>query len=1061
MSEVGYSVDFVAIRGFQIERDERSTSGDFLLDASQRAVLALADSASAAVSGAPGSGKTTTVVELVADRILSREYAPAEVLVLAPNRRAAARLRDRLALRIGVPTPGPLARTLSSIAFQIVGARASLEGHEPPRLLTGAEQDTVLAELLAGHELDGTGPDWPDPLVADVRRLKGFRTELRELMMRSVEAGLRPVHLERLGATHDRPEWAAAARFIEEYERVVDSFGAGYLDSAELVAQATAELGRGFGLDGVRLVIVDDLQEQGAAALTLLGVLARRGISVIAFGDPDVAATTFRGSDPAALGSLGSTLGVPVTSLSLQTVYRHGPALRTVVQQLTGRVGAAGTVGHRSAGAAATEGTDIDEAVIPPVLRIEATSTAAEHQAIARVLREHHLFGDIPWQRMAIIVRSGASIPQLSRSLALAEVPTSTPAGGRNIRSEFASGQLIDAVALVLGRAEPGIELLTRLITGPLCGLDPVALRRVRLALRHEEIAGGGNRSGDDLLIDALARPGRFATIDSAAARQVGRFATTLAEAATAGAAGASVEELLWMLWERSGLASSWSAQALGSGLAADEANRHLDSVMALFTAAKRFVERNPTEPAGRFVDEVLASEVPEDSLTPQAASDAVFIGTPSGVVGAEFDVVVIASLQDGAWPNPQVRGTLLYPQQLNHVVAGLPVADIDARAEVLSDELRMFALAVSRARHQVVFSATVNDDEQPSAFLRFPAIRNGELRSAADQRHPLSLRGMVGVLRRRLATTGDSGAAAALARLAEEGIPGADPTEWYGLLDPSTTEPLVDLSDPEARVSVSPSKLETFEKSPLAWFIDTMAAAPSGLAAGIGTVVHAAMEHAGHIPAGEITPADVTVEALWQQIDAHWSELYFESPWLAERQRRATHKLVEGLSQYLTDFLAAGSETISAEGTFAVELGQVTLSGKIDRVERMPNGDVVIVDLKTGKTAPTKSQVALNPQLGGYQLALAANAIDGTTADDSSGGAALLYVSGGARGKSYKVLAQEAMTDDQRTEFADRVVQAGHGMAAAEFLGVQDLDERDPKAGFMYRIHLVAAVSS
>ncbi|GGE85330.1 DNA helicase [Mycetocola zhadangensis] len=1052
---------FVAIRGFQVERDASSVADLVQLDESQRAVLALEYSASAAVSGAPGSGKTTTVVELVADRILHREYSPAEVLVLAPNRRAAARLRDRLALRVGVPTPGPLARTLSSVAFSIVGARAALEGYDPPRLLTGAEQDTVIAELLAGHELDGTGPAWPDPLVAEVRRLKGFRTELRELMMRTVEAGLRPASLERLGARYDREEWIAAARFIDEYERVVDSFGTGYLDSAELIAQATAELRRGFGLEGIRLIVVDDLQEQGTSALTLLGVLARRGVAVVAFGDPDVAATTFRGSDPAALGSLGTTLGVPVTPLTLGTVYRHGPGLRTVVQQITTRVGAAGTVAHRSAPAAETEGAEIDEAVIPPVLRVEATSTAAEHQAIARVLREHHLFNDIPWQKMAIIVRSGATIPQLSRSLALAEVPTSTPAGGRNIRSEFASGQLIDAVALALGRMEPEVDLLTRLITGPLCGLDPVALRRVRLALRHEEIAGGGNRSGDELLVDAMAQAGRFATIDSAAARSVGRFATTLAEATTAGAAGASVEELFWMFWERSGLAQIWSAQAFGSGLAADEANRHLDSVMALFTAAKRFVERNPSEPAGRFIDEVLASEVPEDSLTPQAASDAVFIGTPSGVVGSEFDIVVLAGLQDGAWPNPQVRGTLLYPQQLSQVVAGLPVADLDARAEVLSDELRMFALAVSRARHQVVLSAVVNDDEQPSAFLRFPAIRSSEVRQAASSRHPLSLRGMVGVLRRRLVTTGDATAAHALARLAAEGVPGADPNDWYGLLDPSTTEPLVDLSDPDARVSVSPSKLETFEKSPLAWFIDTMAAAPSGLAAGIGTVVHAAMEHAGHIPAAELTAADVSVEALWKQIDAHWSELYFESPWLAERQRRTTHKLVEGLSQYLTDFLAAGSQTVSAEGTFAVELGQVKLSGKIDRVERMPNGDVVIVDLKTGKNAPTKSQVADNPQLGGYQLALAADAIEGTSAEDSSGGAALLYVSGGARGKSYKVLAQEAMTAEQRAEFADRVVRAGQGMAAAEFLGVQDLDERDPKAGFMYRIHLVAAVSA
>ena len=83
--------------------------------------------------GAPGSGKTLTLVELVADRVLQHGLAPEQVLVLAPNRLAATRLRDRLAVRLGVPSAGPIARTANSVAFQVVRAASA----RPVTLLTG------------------------------------------------------------------------------------------------------------------------------------------------------------------------------------------------------------------------------------------------------------------------------------------------------------------------------------------------------------------------------------------------------------------------------------------------------------------------------------------------------------------------------------------------------------------------------------------------------------------------------------------------------------------------------------------------------------------------------------------------------------------------------------------------------------------------------------------------------------------------------------------------------------------------------------------------------------
>ncbi|MCW4458105.1 ATP-dependent DNA helicase [Microbacterium sp. MPKO10] len=1037
--------------------DEGMTPDALELDVAQKAVVEAPDGMHVAVTGAPGTGKTTTLVELLANRVQNRGYDPDAVLALVPSRLAANRLRDRLALRIGLPTSGPLARTVNSAAFQIVQS-ATPTGTEQVRLLTGAEQDHILAEILAGHVLDRSGPTWPDALGPDVRALQGFRTELRELMMRCVENGTSTDELRRLARAHERPEWSAAADVIDEYGIIVDSYATAFRDSSELLAEAVQRLSEGADIDRLRLVAVDDLQEFGPGALRLLRALAARGVDIVAFGDPDVAVSTFRGSDVGAIGQLGSRIGAPATEHTLTTAYRGGRSIRALVSSVSQRIGVAGGIEHRRADATAD-----DPRGEPPIVRIEATSPAAEYRQIARVLREHHLFRDVPWSRMSVIVRSGALVPAVSKALALAEVPTKTPVGSLSIRDALASRQLLDAAALATGTIEPTIELVESLMTGPVGGLDTVALRRLKRELRHEDIAGGGTSTPGELLVDAVGHPNGFASIDSASARRAGRFAASLARARETAAVGGSIEEVLWSLWSGSGLADSWGSAALGTGLAADEANRNLDAVMALFTAAKRYVERNPEDPAQGFLTEVFSAEVPEDSLTPQASTDAVWVGTPNSVIGTETDVVVVAHLQDGAWPNPQLRGSLLYPQLLSAVLAGLPVETLDARADVLADELRMFALSVSRAAAQVVVSATVSDDEQPSVFFRFPAIAQAPVRDAAEGQHPFTLRGITGQLR-RIAThgarPGDRGqAASALARLAGQGVDGADPADWYGMAEPSTTEPLVDLTDPDAHVRVSPSKLETFEKSPLVWFIDSMAARPSGVIAGMGTVIHSAMENAGTLPAEEQTDDRLSAESLWADVDRRWAELRFDAPWIAGAQKRKARELVAALSEYLLDAKRSGSTVISAEGRFELQIGQVTLSGIIDRVEKLPDGRVRIVDLKTGRSRPSAAEIPENAQLSAYQLALGQGAIEGADGAEN-GGAALLFVSDGVKGRSYRLMVQEPSDDAARSAFIERLAAAGEGMAAATFPGAVDLGERDPASGFAYRIHLIEAVS-
>ncbi|GAA2060872.1 ATP-dependent DNA helicase [Leifsonia soli] len=1044
-----------------------SAAGRAPLDGSQSEVLLLPDGSSAAVLGAPGTGKTTTLVEALAERVLDRGYRTDEVLALSASRAAATALRDRIALRVGVPTQGPLARTATSLAFQLVGERARRIGAEPPRLLTGGEQDQIIAELISGHLEDGTGPVWPEPLVEEVRTLRGFRTELRELMARCAERGVTPSRLSELGAITGHDEWRAAARFIAEYQLVVDSYRGGFVDSAELIASAVTVIAEGSSLDGLRAVFVDDLQEATVATLALLRALAERGVAVIAFGDPDVASTTFRGAQTTALGQLEARIGVPVTRFVLTTAHRQTPALRELTARVTERIGTAAAGVQRLAAAGreeppgdhggmdaadAADGTDASERR-PEVVRIVAVSAPSEASRLARKLRERHLLDGVPWSSMAVVVRSGAHVPALSRALAVAEVPTTTSIAGRPLRDDFAARQLITIAGVQLGAIELTPAVATELLIGPFGGLDSVSLRRLRLALRQEELAGDGNRPGDELLVEALQHPAHLATIDASPARRAGRLAETLRSGREKAAGGASIEELLWHVWERSGLAARWLEHSARTGIVADEANRHLDGVVALFTAARRFVERSPERPASDFVVELLGAEVPEDTLAARTAGDAVLVCTPSATVGREFEVVVVAGLQESVWPNLRLRGSLLHPQDLADAVEGRTTETEDERAEVLGDELRMFALAVSRARGQVILTATANDDEQPSPFLRLAAELAVD--DTDDGAHPLSLRGMVGRLRRRLATTGAPDAAEALARLADADVEGADPASWYGLLEPSTTEPLVDLDDPEAVVRVSPSRLETFEKSPLAWFVDTMAASPSGLAAGIGTVVHAVMEEAS-----TSEDRDLSVERLWQGIERRWDELAFESPWLEEKERRRTRTLTAGVSEYLRDFERAGGVLLGSEGAFELRLGRALVRGTIDRVERTPDGTVVIVDLKTGNRTPSAAEAAEHAQLGAYQLALEHGAVD-EAADLPSGGAKLLFVAKGVRGKGYREVAQDRVDDEGLARLRERVARAADGMAGATFAGVVDLGERDPHGSYEYRIHLVPAVSA
>ncbi|MGN6610492.1 MAG: UvrD-helicase domain-containing protein, partial [Angustibacter sp.] len=121
-------------------RRERLGPTPRTLDAEQLAVVEHRGSA-LSVIGAPGSGKTTTLVEAVAHRVEHDGLDAGAVLVLAPTRLAAARLRELVTGRLAVTVREPLARTPQSWGVGGVRPAAGGGGEPAPPRLNGAGQD--------------------------------------------------------------------------------------------------------------------------------------------------------------------------------------------------------------------------------------------------------------------------------------------------------------------------------------------------------------------------------------------------------------------------------------------------------------------------------------------------------------------------------------------------------------------------------------------------------------------------------------------------------------------------------------------------------------------------------------------------------------------------------------------------------------------------------------------------------------------------------------------------------------------------------------------------------
>jgi len=1002
------------------------------LDSTQLSLTA--KSGRISIFGAPGTGKSTTLIQSALARV-SAGLDPSKLLILTYGRERASDLRDEIARGAGSTSFEALARTFHSLAFSILNVK--LRPEDPSYILiSGAEQDAFIKDLLQNEHVK---IDWHSDLEL-ARTSRGFIREVRDLISRATELDLTPRRLQELGEELGEKYWDGGAKFWASYYKTMQlrnhtvSDSPIRIDPSSVIVEAIDRLKSDPELlaqyrSRFSTIMIDEFQESDASQRDLLALIAPA--DVLLFADPDSSVGRFRGADPDGLiGWLGDFCS---ESVHLPSVYRSVDSITDL---------AIATASHfRSKNPARarekTPNSKLDRGV--KLAKLSNQSEAA--QFIAYQLRKAHLEENMPWSQMAIIVRTpGHQVSALSRACALNGIPLSIDSQAAALAENPAVRPILDIAQLIV---KPDLlstshwPKIEELLLSEFCGADAIQLRQIRLALskaRNE----GDLRSTTQMMLDAIADP--ISEIDESQLLPLVRLRELLQ-------AGRKVRgdtsELLWAIWSNAKnylgepIPTLWRDRALAGGSRGAAADRDLDSIIQLFESARRFSERSTESSPQLFLDQLMDERILSDAISSRAQrDDVVTLTTVHGAKGLEWDLVALAGLQEGSWPNLSERGSLLGSERLvESVRTGLTSADqiaASTSSALAQDERRLLHVALTRARSGLIVTACQEEDSYPSRYFEeiYEYIHGAPSDEAplTQPERSLTQQALVSSLRRDLLSPTSTPperefASALLKTLSEAGVRSANPEQWLGVREWSTDLPLI----PDgAHVTISPSSLQNFVDCGLKWFLEKSGAKDGDSTAQLlGVAIHALAALVMKDPTLDAPRAIESLTKAWGVVDQNVG-------WYKSAQLESASEM---LRRFFTWNQANDRVLLAVEKNFMIQVGRAVIRGQVDRLEASADGTTLhIVDLKTGKSAATKIETLDHRQLKAYQLAVVMDGFDlpdseRITEITNTGGAELLFLA-----KDTQKVTAQVQPPIIREEVEADISAIAEGMAAATF---------------------------
>jgi DNA helicase II / ATP-dependent DNA helicase PcrA len=966
------------------------------LNANQRAVVTHPAGPLLVVAGA-GTGKTRTLTRRFA--WLVEQGTPADgILALTFSSPACAEMRERLETLLDAPYEELNVSTFHSFCLKLLRDEA-LEACVDPFLtpVTPADRLALLLERidelsLRHHEIRGN----PAPLLASfVSRIDRLKDELVSAdELRAWAEGL-PAgsDAERAHANRERE----FARLYADHDRLLDERGA--LDFGDLIVRAFKLLHerphvRERTARRFQHVLVDEYQDTNFAQGMLLRLLVEEHTNVTVVGDDDQAIYRFRGASQKNLIDFERELP-DVTTIKLERNFRSGRRILDAATAVVAPIQA--RVQKKLTGASGGR-----------VRFWSCTSERAQAQAVAAEA-ERLIAGGVAPEEICVLVRS---VKAEGAVVAAALEERAIPFRTLGAAAYFQRAEVRDVLAWLRALADPGDSgAVVRALSRP-----PIELRSVDVA-RLTQLARRRKLDMPSAVAAALEGPQL-----SEEGRDRARVFLRLYRSASTAFEDRRPDAFVMRLIERIGLRRQ---QVFATHADTVERLRNIAKLPELATA---FMRREPQATArefARYLAAVAESGLREEEAVSQPSTPAVSVMTMHAAKGLEFDHVFVLGLSAGAMPGP-------YRPPNGDVPDELLKEQLDGespRAGHEAEMRRLLHVAMTRARKGLVLgwaqTGAPGTTPRPSPFYEEARAALGleeevfeeELFGPAEGLHSTfrvmrdelldtvaRVGGRLGEMRLDTYLDVDQAVArylelikvAALIERAREGQTletamrevneilaqcatpeqreifeesgldgwlrdtGRDPAEMPGSTNGSdaSLDPFIPRRG--RGLMLSASDIDTYRICPLKYKFARVFRIPQEptINQRFGIVMHQVLERF-HTEGGG------SLERLRELFEISWRRSGFGD---SDDELQFRERAVEALERYWRQDDASEAEPVWFERSFAFKIGPHLLRGRVDRVDRHPDGSFELIDYKTGK-AKTEDELREDVQLSVYQM--------------------------------------------------------------------------------------------
>lgn len=1022
-----------------------------------------------ALLGAASTGKTSTIVARVV-RLMQEGVDPNSILVLTYGRARANNLRDEILLAAGVDLFEPLVRTFHSLSFSIINE--NINSDDPGYvLLSGAEQEAAIKELLMGVDEVGSPTsrvNWPQSLQAAIKS-SGFVRELRDLISRATELDLTPSQLNNLGKEMGEEWWTPVSEFFAEY-RAINNLRYGSVGEEKMRIDPSAVIGEAVLTlntlplikkrfsDRYTTIMVDDFQESDLSQRRLLTALEPQNLFIVA--DPDSATGRFRGADPE--GSL-DFLGEFDEIILKQRVGIH-PDIVSLDEAIVSKF--RGNSPTRSF----TQGDEITNADVISFGHLGSESDSAHF--IAQEFKSAHLMNSIPWSEMVVLLRSPSSLSALIRAFEYHDIPISLDHSALPLADNPAITPLLSLARLAISPHLVSVEnwsAIEEILRSDYCGADSISLRGMKVALAalvsQSESEVDAKPSTNQLAIQLIRDESPEFDLQEISDHRffpLTQFSQLWIAARQCAQRGEDIYQILWSIWSNArdergrNLATLWRDYAIDGGARGAKADRDLDAIMYLFQSAIRYINRLPGSTPISFIEHIEKQSINSDAIVAQGQrGEIVEILTVHSTEGRHWSLVGMLGLQEGEWPNLRARSSLLGSERLmeSHRVGLTKRQEIEAAqaAALVEDERRLLHVAITRASQRLIIAAYSSESGHPSTFadeiveklfsceidelpltelkraITEPAIV-ADLRRALDgksigyQEESVNKESIIDEGNRLLIMK-------LLNTLAAVGIESANPDTWLGVKEISTTQPIL---QPEDEVWLSPSALDSFTKCGLRWFLEKSGGRNGDSTSQlVGTSLHA-------LAADLFVNPERTLDDLAEILKRNWSLISSNSGWVSEFEfKQATQRLKNFMEWHQWATQSEGRSLVAVERSIKLPLGRAILNGTVDRIERDKDGNLIIIDLKSGGKWSSE-EIEGSLQLRAYQLAAHENAwVEENGLEKPMGevaGASFVFLKTEYTKPQTYETAQEPLDEEGREKLRGELIEISEAMSGSEF---------------------------